>query len=393
MASNDESPEAERATTVDTPPAPAVRPPVPGQAADRWIPVEITAPEPDKGPKSPHKPRHAAPEPSNAFGPRPAVGGTVGRPPVGDASGPPRPPLGDVIESRQRPLDARRERFAHMRARPGIRFLLPGVLVAVVLAAAGVVGVAGAVVIPGASKTQADPSRSVQAPAGTNGAPGLTGAPATGEAPQPETPSGSSTFSPPPGTHERPADVYGAWAGSRSVRLDIPVVALQAYAYAEAVTVRSYPKCHLTWTTLAGIAKVESDHGRANGSVLQDDGRSVPPIIGPPLDGQNGRQAIADTDQGALDNDRTWDRAVGPMQFLPSTWRAYGLDADNDGVIDINNINDAALTAAAFLCANNRDLSTLDGWNAAIHAYNVPEEYRAAVFNATNEYGRRDRQG
>jgi len=81
------------------------------------------------------------------------------------------------------------------------------------------------------------------------------------------------------------------------------------------------------------------------------------------------------------------------MQFLPATWRQYGVYADNDGIIDINDIDDAALTAAAFLCANDRDLSTLEGWNAAIHAYNVPEEYRAAVFNATNEYGRKDRQG
>ncbi|MER7002082.1 lytic murein transglycosylase [Dactylosporangium sp. NPDC000555] len=383
MASNDETPEPERPTTVDTPPAPAVRPPVPGQSGERWIPVEITAPEPDKGPKPPHKPRHAAPEPGDAPGSPP-------RPPLGAASG---PPAGEVLESPRRRLDARRERFAHMRARPGFRFLLPGVLIAIVLTAAGV---AGAVVIPAASRTTADASRSVPPPEGTNGsrgAPGLTGAPATGEAPRSETPSASSTYSPPPGTRERPADVYGAWAGARAVRLDIPVVALQAYAYAEAVTARTNPRCHLTWSTLAGIGKVESDHGRANGSVLQDDGRSVPPIIGPPLDGQNGRQAIADTDQGELDGDRTWDRAVGPMQFLPATWKAYGQDADNDGVIDINDINDAALTAAAFLCANNRDLSTLDGWNAAIHAYNVPEEYRAAVFNATNDYGRRDRQG
>jgi membrane-bound lytic murein transglycosylase B len=177
------------------------------------------------------------------------------------------------------------------------------------------------------------------------------------------------------------------------VRLGIPVVALQAYGYAEAVTARTTPKCHLTWTTLAGIGKIESDHGRGNGSVLQDDGRSAPPIIGPPLDGQNNRQSIADTDQGSMDNDRTWDRAVGPMQFLPATWRQYGLDADADGVIDINDIDDAALSAAAFLCEGGRDLSTLEGWNAAVHAYNMPEEYRAAVFNATNDYGRKDRQG
>lgn len=427
MSSNDEVPEVDRPTTVDTPPATPIRPPVPRGTQERWIPVEITAPE--LGPKPAHRAKHAAPEHTGdrprraADGPRPtgsqapAEGRTAPEPrngartdpgpwadpgpmtepgpdPRGDGPatpgswpGPDAAPRVDVLASRRRLLDERRERLGRLRTRPGVRFLLPGLLIAVVLAGAGV---AGAVVVPATSRPRADASRSAPAPDGTNGPPG---APATGSAPRPEGPSGTPTYSPPPGTRQRPADVFGAWAGARSVRLEIPEVALQAYGYAEAVTARTTPKCKLTWTTLAGIGKVESDHGRANGSVLQDDGRSAPPIIGPPLDGQNNRQSVADTDQGALDGDRTWDRAVGPMQFLPATWRQYGQDADNDGVTDINDIDDAALTAAAFLCADGRDLSTLAGWDAAIHAYNVPEEYRAAVFNATNDYGRRDRQG
>ncbi|HTJ32534.1 MAG TPA: lytic murein transglycosylase [Dactylosporangium sp.] len=366
MASNDEAPEVDQSTTVDTPPTAAIRPPVPEQSGERWMPVDILPPElaaasPTPGDKPSHQPKHAAPE----------------------------PPSGDVLQSPRRAMHERRERFARLRARPAFRFLVLGLLLTVMLGVAGAAGLAGGKVIP----PKADSLRSAPAPDGTNEPPVVTGAPATGEAPQPENPSGSPTYSPPAGTRVRPADVYGAWAATRSVRLDIPVVALQAYGYAEAVTARTTPRCHLTWTTLAGIGKIESDHGRTNNSVLQDDGRSTPPIVGPPLDGQNGRQAVADTDQGALDNDRSWDRAVGPMQFLPSTWRQYGLDADNDGVSDINDIDDAALTAAAYLCAGDRDLSTLEGWNAAIHSYNVPEEYRAAVFNATNDYGRRDRQG
>jgi hypothetical protein len=351
VASNDEAPKVDEPTTVDTPAAAAIRPPAPEQSAQRWMPVDIIPPsEP-----APHQPKHAAP---------------------------------DVLESPRRRFDNTRERFARARTRPGYRFLVPGLLIALMVGLAGAAGFAGGHVMP-----KADPNRSGAAPDGTNGPPAITGAPATGEAPQTTDPSATPTYSPPPGTKNRPADVYGAWAATRAVRLDIPVVALQAYGYAEAVTARSTPRCHLTWTTLAGIGKIESDHGRTNNSVLQDDGRSVPPIIGPPLDGQNGRQSVKDTDQGALDTDRSWDRAVGPMQFLPSTWQQHGVDADNDGVIDINDIDDAALTAAAYLCANDRDLSTLEGWNEAVHSYNVPEEYRAAVFNATNDYGRRDRQG
>ncbi|MER7275669.1 lytic murein transglycosylase [Dactylosporangium sp. NPDC000244] len=375
MASDDEKPEGQQPTTMDTSPAPSIRPPAPRDPDERTIPVEIIAPELSQStdPKPPHQPRHAAED---------------GRRPSWFQSR----RAADVLEARPEKSAravARREWFDRVRTRPGFRFLLPGVLLLVLLTAAGM---AGRYVVPAAAKPRVDASASGATPGGTNGVPPITGAPETGEAPRPEDPSASPTFSPPAGVHQRPADVYGAWAGTRSVRLNIPVVALQAYGYAEAVTARSTPKCHLTWTTLAGIGKIESDHGQTNGSVLQDDGRSVPPIVGPPLDGQNGRQSVADTDQGALDTDRTWDRAVGPMQFLPATWKQYGLDADADGVIDINDIDDAALTAAAFLCDNGRDLATLEGWNAAIHAYNVPEEYRAAVFNATNDYGRKDRQ-
>ncbi|WP_327006497.1 lytic murein transglycosylase [Dactylosporangium sp. NBC_01737] len=230
--------------------------------------------------------------------------------------------------------------------------------------------------------------------AGTSAPPPPTATPGaieTGEAPVPQQP--TTTFTPPAGTQQRPSDVLAAWAGPRAVKLAIPPVAMQAYGYAELITARTTPGCKLTWTTLAGIAKIESDHGRTNGSLLQEDGKSVPPIVGPPLDGQSNRQSIKDTDGGAIDTDKTWDRAVGPMQFLPSTWKQYGVDADADGVTDVNDIDDASLTSAAYLCANGRDLSTVEGWNAAIHAYNIPEEYRTAVFNATNDYGRRDRTG
>lgn len=401
VASDDEKPEAQRPTTMDTPAAPVIRPPAPRAPDEHTMPVEIIAPDLSQAsePKPPHQPKHAVGD-----GPRRSwleLRRSRDQPGAPESQGPRgfgfelRRSRGDADALESRPEKsaravARREWLERAKARPGFRFLLPGVLFAVLLAAAGV---AGAVVVPAASKPRAEASESAPAPGGTNGVPPITGAPETGEAPRPEDPSASPTFSPPPGTHQRPADVYGAWAGTRSVRLRIPVVALQAYGYAEAAAARATPKCHLTWTTLAGIGKIESDHGQTGGSVLQDDGRSVPPIVGAPLDGQNGRQSIADTDQGQLDTDRSWDRAVGPMQFLPATWKQYGVDADADGVIDINDIDDAALTAAAFLCENGRDLSTLEGWNAAIHAYNVPEEYRAAVFNATNDYGRKDRQG
>ncbi len=44
--------------------------------------------------------------------------------------------------------------------------------------------------------------------------------------------------------------------------------------------------------------------------------------------------------------------AQGPMQFMPGTWSAYGVDGNGDGVIDINNAQDAIYAAANFLAAH-----------------------------------------
>ena len=110
------------------------------------------------------------------------------------------------------------------------------------------------------------------------------------------------------------------------------------------------PECGLRWTGLAGIGKVESGHGTYGGSRLSATGDTSQPIIGIPLDGSAGTAAIGDTDGGELDGDPTTDRAVGPMQFIPGSWRSLGRDGNGDGRADPSNIYDAALAAAGLLC-------------------------------------------
>src|SRR5262245_33964008 len=151
---------------------------------------------------------------------------------------------------------------------------------------------------------------------------------------------------------------------------EVPARALEAYQRAAAVIGQADPSCHLAWPLLAAIGRVESDHGQSSGSQLAPDGEATPPILGPPLDGALGTARILDTGHGSLDGDTGVDRALGPMQFIPATWAAVAVDADGDGVRDPQDIDDATLGAAVFLCASHDDLATTAGQQAAVLRYN-----------------------
>jgi membrane-bound lytic murein transglycosylase B len=134
--------------------------------------------------------------------------------------------------------------------------------------------------------------------------------------------------------------------------------------------------CHLPFALLLAIGEVESSSLR--GRRLDAGGNVVPPVLGPVLAG-GGFAAIKDTDGGRLDGDPTWDRAVGPMQFIPGTWRLWGADANGDGVADPQNVEDAALSAGRYLCAGGRDLSKRADLEAAILSYNHSRRYLRTV--------------
>lgn len=179
------------------------------------------------------------------------------------------------------------------------------------------------------------------------------------------------------------------WAERVSGRTDIPVRTLLAYASAELAMRASAPGCHLSWTTLAGVGRVESHHGRFQGTQIRDDGRLSQPIIGLALDGSPGLRAIRDTDQGQLDGDVQWDRAVGHMQFLPATWSRWAARASNDGNLpDPQNVDDSALTAARYLCASGGDLATGRGWWKAVLTYNESVRYGRDVFSGADAYAK-----
>src|SRR6476661_5706915 len=155
----------------------------------------------------------------------------------------------------------------------------------------------------------------------------------------------------------------------------IPSAALAAYQRAETVINAADKTCKLPWQLVAAIGRVESDHGRTNGNSLDDAGIARPGIFGIALDGTHNTQLVRDTDAGQYDADAKYDRAVGPLQFIPSTWSVVGVDADGDAQRNPQDINDAALATAVYLCSGADDLSTVRGQRASVYRYNHSTQY------------------
>jgi membrane-bound lytic murein transglycosylase B len=181
-----------------------------------------------------------------------------------------------------------------------------------------------------------------------------------------------------------------AWVSRIAAAAGIPGPALRAYADAELRVDGEQPRCHLGWNTLAGIGWIESQHGTLGGRTLRSDGYSIPTtILGPALDGQKFAAIHSTPSSAAWHGDKIWEHAVGPLQFLASTWDRWGADGDGDGRSDPRDIDDAAYTAARYLCADGHDLSTDAGWTAAVHSYNRDDSYVANVAATANTYAAR----
>jgi hypothetical protein len=166
-----------------------------------------------------------------------------------------------------------------------------------------------------------------------------------------------------PAEHEVPAR-----PGLGDARADqIPWIALQAYRRAADILGEVDPSCGISWTLLAAVGQVESEHGESGGGALGDDGVARPAIV----------------TRGA-------DAAVGPMQLLPDAWKMAGVDGDGDGTRSPQDLDDAAVAAGVYLCATGTDLRTPEGAQKALLAYNSSQRYVDEVLVVATRYGEGD---
>lgn len=173
-----------------------------------------------------------------------------------------------------------------------------------------------------------------------------------------------------------------AQIGRGLVRSGIELGPAVAYTNAGEIMTRR-PVCRQFPTSvLAAIGWVETHHGTYGGRRINSRGVTTPSLFGVRLNGSvSGTAVVRDTDNGR------YDRAVGPMQFLPSTWRAvaanHNLDGSGDGIENPQNIHDATRAAAHYLCdaarRSGHPIHTTAGLTAALRSYNASSVYRNAV--------------
>ncbi|WP_040919156.1 C40 family peptidase [Saccharomonospora glauca] len=232
------------------------------------------------------------------------------------------------------------------------RLLIAAVSAAVVLVGVLVVG------LPFASDDAEEPAA----------APSPTSA-TSAKAPEP-TP---STSPPEPSVPAASGLKFEEWVDDVADWLDIPRRAMYAYATATVILTDEQPECHLSWVTLAGIGRTATDHGRIEGGEVTEDGDMSEPI---------GTIEVRDFDGNVISE----PGAAGPLQLSPAVWEEFK-ESPTGEEPDIQNIDDAALTAARAMCDGGRDLSGGDSWLDGVSVLLDEPLFLHRVLATANVYG------
>jgi hypothetical protein len=186
------------------------------------------------------------------------------------------------------------------------------------------------------------------------------------------------------------ATLAAAQIAAPAAGTDIPQIVLQAYQHAADMSAFLHPSCHLSWQDLAALGRIESDNAQHANTRIAANGDTYPPILGPPLDGSGGNAALPLPPLSYYDGPGPWEEAVGPMQFLPTSWTSVAMVGGSDPTPDPNNVFDAAISAANYLCravGPAGRLDTTSGLETAYYSYNHSDSYVAEALSNATYYG------
>lgn len=208
----------------------------------------------------------------------------------------------------------------------------------------------------------------------TTPAAAISSIPPTTSAPAPPTVAPQEPTKVPEEVPEDNGPRFQEWVDEVAGWLDIPRPAMHAYAGATVVLGEEQPDCNLSWVTLAGIGKITTDHGRVNGGTVGKDGALSAPI---------GTVEVTDFSGTTISH----RGAAGPMQLSPALWNEWQRSPEDGAQPDVQDIDDAALTAGSALCAGGRDLADGDGWLAAVASLQDAPLFLHRVLATANVYG------
>lgn len=169
----------------------------------------------------------------------------------------------------------------------------------------------------------------------------------------------------------------------------IPQVVQNAYLEAQSYLASSDPSCQLSWADLAAIGQIESGQARWDGTRLASNGETYPPILGPALNGKHGTAALASPSVPLFDGAGPYERAVGPMQLLPTTWLSVAPSLPTGIPNDPNNVYSAAMAAGIYLCraAGPAGMRSPAGLRRAYASYNHSRSYVRHAVSLARRFG------
>lgn len=188
---------------------------------------------------------------------------------------------------------------------------------------------------------------------------------------QPPPPAATDTPGPQPPREQ--SDAFQSWVGQVANWLDIPERAMRGYAETTRTLGQEQPDCHLSWVTLAAIGRTTTDHGRAQGNAIGEDGIMTEPLGTVKLRDFYGKVVSA-------------PKALGPMQLPPALWKKWQPDTP-DAEPNVQNIDDAALATGRALCASGGDLSSGEQWWSGVRAIQDAPLFLHRVLATANVYG------